>query len=58
MIKAIVEREKMQAQLDKEKLERQKEETRQFLLNFKDRRSETHALDALEAKLIEEENQK
>lgn len=58
MIKAIVEREKMQDQLDKEKLERQKEETRQFLLNFKDRRSETHALDALEEKLIAEESEK
>ncbi len=58
MINDIVEREKMQDKLDKEKLEKQKEDTRQFLLNFKDRRGETHKMDAIEQKLIDAENEK
>lgn len=58
MITAIVERERMQDKLDKEKLDKEKEETRQFLLNFKDRRGETHQLDDQEKKLIDIENEK
>lgn len=58
LIGEIIERERMQEKLEKEKIEKQKEETRQFLLNFKDRRGETHRMDALEQKLIDEENEK
>ena len=48
----------MQDKLDKEQIARQMEETRQFLLNFKDRRGELNTLDELERKLIAEENDK
>jgi len=58
LLREMKEREEMQDKLDKEKIARQKEETRQFLLNFKDRRGELNTLDELERKLIAEENDK
>lgn len=58
MVQRIIEREKMLDQLDHEAREKARKETRDFLLNFKNRTDEYHTHEAELERLIREEDQK
>jgi len=58
MIRQIMQREQMLDQLDKESRERQKQETKEFLLNFKNRSNEYHTQENELERLVQEEDQR
>jgi fatty acid-binding protein DegV len=56
MIQRVLEHESAIARMEQEVKQKQKEETKQFLLNFKNRANEFNSNDKLRERLIEEEN--
>ena len=58
MVKQVLAKEQAIARMEQENKDRQKEETKQFLLNFKNRANEYNTSDVLREKLIEDENRR